>query len=92
MKRTNARPLTRVQSPWSPGAGSAAKILFPSPTEAVFTMDVRLRPGENESSIVPPLEKFLDARVHAPVKYYLSGDAPLGRHSHGWALERSSLR
>jgi RND superfamily putative drug exporter len=75
----NSRPLTRVQSPWSPGAGAVAKILFPSPTEAVFTMDVRYPPGGNDSTIVPPLEKFLRGYVKPPVKFYLSGDAPLGR-------------
>jgi RND superfamily putative drug exporter len=73
------RPLTRVQSPFSPGAGAAARILRPSPNEAVYALDVRLAPGQNASTVVPPLQNFINAHLRAPVKSYLSGDAPLGK-------------
>src|SRR5947209_8148332 len=73
------RPYTRVQSPWSPGAGGGARVLRASPGEAVFALDVRLAPGQNASSVVPPLQNFIDQRITPPVKAYLSGDSPIGR-------------
>jgi RND superfamily putative drug exporter len=74
----NLRPLTRSTSPWSPGAGPAGKFLRPSPTEAVFALDVRYQPGQNATSVVPPLENFIKAHVPHNVKTFLSGDDPLG--------------
>ncbi len=73
------RPYTRVQSPWSPGVGTAARVLRPSPDRAVFALDVRLAPGQNSSTVVPPLQHFINSRVAPPVKGYLSGDSPIGR-------------
>ena len=74
------RPLTRVQSPWSPGAGvQAARYLRHSPDEAVFALDVRIPDGGNSSTVVPPLQNFIDRRIGPRLKAYMSGDAPLGR-------------
>ena len=78
-KALNGRRLTRAQDPWSPGAGAGAKLLRPTPNEAVFALDVRFAKGENESTVVPPLEEFVKSHIDQPnIKFYLSGDAPLG--------------
>ncbi len=74
-----ARPYTRVQSPWSPGAGPVGPVLRRSPGEAVFALDVREAPGQNSSTVVPPLQHFLNARLQPGMRAYLSGDSPLGR-------------
>ena len=73
------RPDTRVQSPWSPGAGAVGSILRRSPGEAVFALDVREAPGQNSSTIVPPLQHFVNVRIEPSMRAYLSGDSPLGR-------------
>jgi putative drug exporter of the RND superfamily len=74
------RPLTRVQDPWSPGAGAqATKFLRRRPDEAVYALDVRIPKGGTSSSVVPPLERFINARLGPHMRSYLSGDAPLGR-------------
>jgi len=85
----NQRPLTRAQSPWTPSAGNAVKILRPQPDLAVFAMDVRFAKGQNESTVVPPLDDYIRSRIPAGsgVKYYLSGDAPLGRDINSSAFE-----
>ena len=80
------RPLTRVQSPFSPGAGAAARILRPSPTEAVYALDVRLAPGQNSSTVVPPPRGWAGARyvtddvstLPATLTFHGSGIALLG--------------
>jgi RND superfamily putative drug exporter len=74
-----SRPYTRVQSPFSPGAGAVAKVLRRSRTEAVFALDIREAPGQNSSTVVPPLQHFINARIEPGMRAYLSGDSPLGR-------------
>jgi RND superfamily putative drug exporter len=81
------RPLTRVQSAFSPGAGAAAHILRPSPTEAVYALDVREAPGQNSSTVVPPLQTFIENHVGPSIKVYLSGDSPLGRELNNAGFE-----
>lgn len=68
---------TRALSPWS--GGEAAAKLRPSPRQALIVLDVNVPKGQNTSTIIPPLERFIDARVAAPVEPHLSGLAPLGR-------------
>jgi RND superfamily putative drug exporter len=75
------RPLTRVQSPWSPNAGpAAARILRKRPDLAVFALDVRIPPSANNNpnAVVTPLENFIKARI-GPLHEYLVGDASLGK-------------
>lgn len=83
------RPLTRVQSPWSPGAGAqAAKFLRQKPNIAVYAMDVRIPKGGNSSTVVPPLQRFIDQRIRGShLRAYLSGDAPLGRELNNAGFE-----
>jgi RND superfamily putative drug exporter len=82
-----ARPLTRVQGPWSPGAGAVASVLRRSPNEAVLALDVRIPRGQNSSTVVPPLQRFIDARLPHGVRAYLSGDSPLGRELNNAGFE-----
>lgn len=81
------RPYTRVQSPWSPGAGAVGSVLRRNPGEAVFALDVREAPGQNESTAVPPLQNFINARIEPGMHAYLSGDAPLGRELNNAGFE-----
>jgi RND superfamily putative drug exporter len=71
------RDNTRAVSPWS--GGEAARHLRPSPEEALIVLDVDIAEGQSRSTFIPPLERFVDARVSAPVEAHLSGLAPLGR-------------
>jgi putative drug exporter of the RND superfamily len=65
------RPHTRALSPWS--GVSEAKRLRPSPDKAVIVLNLEIPEGENQNTIVPPLERFLDRRIDAPVETHLSG-------------------
>ncbi len=71
------RPGTRALSPWSAGVG--ARKLRPSPDQALITLDLQVPEGETSSTIVPPLERFVDERISPPVKSHLAGEAPLSR-------------
>ena len=71
------RPGTRALSPWS--AGKGARQLRPSPDRALITLDLEVPPGETQSTIVPPLERFVDERVSPPLESHLAGEAPLGK-------------
>ena len=71
------REHTRAISPWT--GGEAARALRPSPTEALIVMDLEIPPGETQSTIVAPVERFVDERLEPPVEWHLSGNAPLGR-------------
>ncbi len=71
------RPGTRALSPWS--AGKGARQLRPSPNRALITLDVEVPPGGTQSTIVPPLERFVDERISPPLESHLAGEAPLGR-------------
>jgi hypothetical protein len=48
---------------------------------------VRLAPGQNSSTVVPPLQKFIDARIPPTLHAYISGDAPLGRELNNAGFE-----
>jgi putative drug exporter of the RND superfamily len=65
------RQHTRALSPWS--GVSEAKRLRPSPDKAVIVLNLEIPEGENPNTIVPPLERFIDGRIDAPVKTHLSG-------------------
>ncbi|HKF79799.1 MAG TPA: MMPL family transporter [Thermoleophilaceae bacterium] len=71
------RPGTRALSPWS--AGQGAERLRPSPTKAVIALDLKIPKGETRSTIVPPLERFINARVSPPLVAHTSGEAPIGK-------------
>src|SRR3954462_14666187 len=71
------RPDTRALSPWSAGKDSGQ--LRPDPNKAVIALDVRIPKGETRSTIVPPLLRFIESRVHAPVNAHVSGEAPIGK-------------
>jgi putative drug exporter of the RND superfamily len=71
------RPGTRALSPWTGGKGSDQ--LRPSPNQALIPLDLRVPKGETQSTIVPPLERFVDERVESPVDAHLSGESPLGK-------------
>ncbi len=42
-------------------------------------LDLEIPPGETQSTIVSPLERFVEQRVRPPIESHLSGNAPLGR-------------
>ena len=65
------RPHTRTLSPWSGGRGAGR--LRPSPREAMIVLNLEIPEGENQNTIVPPLERFVDSRIDAPVETHLSG-------------------
>jgi putative drug exporter of the RND superfamily len=65
------RPHTSALSPWS--GGREAKRLRPSRGEAVIVLNLEIPEGENENTIVPPLERFIDRRIDPPVETHLSG-------------------
>ena len=65
------RQHTRALSPWS--GVSEAKRLRPSPDKAVIVLSLEIPEGENQNTIVPPLERFVDRRIDAPVETHLSG-------------------
>ena len=71
------REHTRAISPWT--GEQDADELRPSPEEAMIVLDLEIPPGETQSTIIPPLERFVDERVSPPVEQHLSGNAPLGR-------------
>jgi putative drug exporter of the RND superfamily len=65
------RPHTRTLSPWSGGPGAAR--LRPSPREAMIVLNLEIPAGENQNTIVPPLERFIDSRIDPPLETHLSG-------------------
>ena len=71
---------TRAISVWSPRA-KQVKTLRPSPRQAAISIDVRVPPGGNINTIIGPLEDFVRARVHPPV-----------RASRRWAAKSTSRR
>lgn len=71
------REHTTAISPWS--GGESGEQLRPTPEEALIVLDLEVPPGEDQGTIIPPLERFIDDRVSAPVEPHLSGLAPLGK-------------
>jgi putative drug exporter of the RND superfamily len=65
------REHTRTLSPWT--GGPEARRLRPSPREAMIVLNLEIPDGENQNTIVPPLERFVDRRIDAPVETHLSG-------------------
>jgi putative drug exporter of the RND superfamily len=68
---------TRAISPWSPRA-EQVKALRPSPGEAAISIDLRVPPGGNINTVIGPLEDFVQARVHPPIRAHLAGIPSLG--------------
>src|SRR4051812_16765162 len=79
------RPGTRATSAWSPRA-KQVQALRPSPRQAAISIDVRVPPGGNINTIIEPLEDFVRARVHPPVRAHLAGIPSLGSE-----VNRSSI-
>src|SRR4051812_27580996 len=77
---------TRAISPWSPRA-KQVKALRPSPGQAAISIDVRVPPGGNINTIVGPLEDFVRARVHAPLRAHLAGIPSLGSEVNKSSIE-----
>src|SRR3954447_26619462 len=71
------RPGTRAVSPWSPKA-KQVEALRPSPTQAAINIDVRVPRGGNITTVIGPLQDFVHANVHAPIRPYLAGIPSLG--------------
>jgi putative drug exporter of the RND superfamily len=71
------RPGTRAISAWSPRA-KQVQALRPSPTEAAISIDLRIPPGGNINTVIGPLEDFVHAQVHPPVRAHLAGIPSLG--------------
>ena len=71
------RENTRALSPWT--GGGDARDLRPSPGEVLIVLDLEIPEGETQSTIIPPLERFVGERVNPPLEAHLSGNAPLGR-------------
>jgi putative drug exporter of the RND superfamily len=65
------REHTRTLSPWTGGRG--AERLRPSPREAMIVLNLEIPEGENQNTIVPPLERFVERRIDPPVETHLSG-------------------
>src|SRR6478672_4200055 len=72
-----ARPRTRVLSPWSGGSG--ARRLRPHPEQALIVLDLDIPSGQTANHIVRPVEQFVDSRISPPVERHISGLTPLGR-------------
>ena len=77
---------TRAISVWSPRA-KQVKTLRPSPRQAAISIDVRVPPGGNINTIIGPLEDFVRARVHPPVRAYLAGIPSLGSEVNKSSIE-----
>ena len=69
------RPRTIVLSPWSPSP--AAKRLRPTPNQAMLVVELKVPKGKTIDDVVPPWERFVRARVHAPLSPHFSGITPL---------------
>jgi putative drug exporter of the RND superfamily len=80
------RPGTRAISPWSPRADQV-KALRPSPTEAAVSVDLRIPPGGNINTVIGPLEDYVDAHVHPPLRAHLSGVPSLGSEVNKSSIE-----
>src|ERR671915_655135 len=65
------RPHTRTLSPWTGGRGAAR--LRPGPREAMIVLTLEIPEGENQNTIVPPLESFVERRIDPPLETHLSG-------------------
>ncbi len=68
---------TRAISPWSPRA-KQVEALRPSPQQAAISIDLQVPPGGNITTVIDPLDDFVKARVHPPLKSHLAGIPSLG--------------
>jgi RND superfamily putative drug exporter len=87
------RPGTRAVSPWSPRA-KQVEALRPSPQQAAITVDVRVPPGGNITTVIRPLQDFVRANVRPPLRAHLAGIPSLGtelNESSIHALRRGEL-
>jgi RND superfamily putative drug exporter len=80
------RPGTRAVSPWSPRA-KQVEALRPSPQQAAITVDVRVPPGGNITTVIRPLQGFVRANVQPPLRAHLAGIPSLGTE-----LNESSIK
>jgi RND superfamily putative drug exporter len=80
------RENTRAMSPWS-AKGEAAQKLRPTPEKAFIVLDVKLAEGDTVSSIIEPLEEFMDERVDPPVTTHLSGLDVVGKEQNEQLIE-----
>jgi RND superfamily putative drug exporter len=77
---------TRAISPWSPRA-KQVEALRPSPRQAAINIDLRVPPGGNINTVIGPLEDFVRARVHPPVRAHLAGIPSLGSEVNKSSIE-----
>jgi putative drug exporter of the RND superfamily len=80
------RENTRAMSAWS-ARGETAQKLRPSPDKAFIVVDVKLGPGDTVSSIIEPLEEFIDERIDPPVTSHLSGLDVVGKEQNEQLIE-----
>jgi RND superfamily putative drug exporter len=71
------RPGTRAVSPWSPRA-KQVQALRPSPDQAAITIDLRIPPGGNITTVIGPLRDFVKTHVKPPLQSHLAGIPSLG--------------
>jgi RND superfamily putative drug exporter len=64
-------------SPWSPHA-KQVEALRPSPHQAAITVDVRVPPGGNITTVIRPLQDYVHAHVRPPLQAHLAGIPSLG--------------
>jgi RND superfamily putative drug exporter len=77
---------TRAISAWSPRA-KQVEALRPSPREAAISIDLRIPPGGNINTVIGPLEDFVQARVHPPIRAHLAGIPALGSEVNESSIE-----
>jgi putative drug exporter of the RND superfamily len=77
---------TRAISPWSPRA-KQVKALRPSPQQAAISIDLQVPPGGNITTVIDPLDDFVKARVHPPLKSHLAGIPSLGSEVNKSSIE-----
>jgi putative drug exporter of the RND superfamily len=78
-------PGTRAISPWRPAA-EQVQSLRPSPGEAAISIDLRIPPDGNITTVIGPFEDFVQDHVRSPVRAHLAGIPSLGSE-----VNRSSI-
>jgi putative drug exporter of the RND superfamily len=80
------RPGTRAISPWNPSA-KQVQALRPTPTQAAISIDLAIPPGGNINTVIGPLDDFVKANVHPPLRAHLAGIPSLGSEVNKSSIE-----
>lgn len=80
------RERTRAISPWSASTRQLGS-LRPSATEALINVDLEIPPGGDISTVIEPLEEFVDERVEPPLEAHLAGVPSLGTEVNEASIE-----